>query len=300
MLVNVDWTIPETYDRNSTREQTFTVNGTVILAGTKDNEKNLSQLDVVPCPGEEWKKNISVQVTVEGDPQYKVTVQDCENGSVTVVNAIETAEDGTPLFCKDDLVMLSIAPNEGYMLSALSVNGTPAAVAVGEDTYTFAQPEENVTITAMFEKRNEHTIAFDANGGSEPEDLSEEVATAMPVKKVLHGSKYYLPECEFIAPEGKQFKAWQIGDPEYAVNDPVTVTADITVKALWEDAPPAPVEYTVTVTTAGGGTASASSTSATAGTEITLTATPKHRLPLQGVASHQRRRDDSGQQVHNA
>ena len=253
MLVNVDWTIPETYDRNSTREQTFTVNGTVILAGTKDNEKNLSQLDVVPCPGEEWKKNISVQVTVEGDPQYKVTVQDCENGSVTVVNAIETAEDGTPLFYKDDLVMLSIAPDEGYMLSALSVNGTPAAVAVGEDTYTFAQPEENVTITATFEKRNEHTIAFDANGGSEPEDLPKEVATAMPAKKVLHGSEYCLPECEFIAPEGKQFKAWEIDGTEYPVNAPVTVTADITVKALWEDAPPAPAEYTVRFNANGGG-----------------------------------------------
>ena len=253
MLVNVDWTIPETYDRNSTREQTFTVNGTVILAGTKDNEKNLSQLDVVPCPGEEWKKNISVQVTVEGEPQYKVTVQDCENGRVKVVNAAGTAEDGTPLFCKDELVMLSIAPDEGYMLSALSVNGTPAAVAVGEDTYTFAQPEEDVTITATFEKRNEHTITFDANGGSEPEDLPEEVTTAMPAKKVLHGSEYCLPECEFIAPEGKQFKAWQIGDSEYAVNDPVTVTADITVKALWEDAPPAPTEYTVRFNANGGG-----------------------------------------------
>ena len=274
MLVNVDWTIPETYDRNSTREQTFTVNGTVILAGTKDNEKNLSKLDVVPCPGKEWEKNISVQVTVEGDPQYKVTVQDCENGRVTVVNATETAEDGTPLFCKDELVMLSIAPDEGYMLSALSVNGTPATVAVGDDTYTFIQPEGDVTITAAFEMRNEHTVAFAANGGSEPKDLPEEVTTAMPDKKVLHGSEYYLPECEFVAPEGKQFKAWEIGGAEYPVNTPVTVNADITVKALWEDAPPAPVEYTVTVTTEGGGTASANSTSATAGTEITLTATP--------------------------
>ena len=253
MLVNVDWTIPETYDRNSTREQTFTVNGTVILAGTKDNEKNLSQLDVVPCPGEEWKKNISVQVTVEGDPQYKVTVQDCENGSVTVVNATETAEDGTPLFYKDEPVMLSIAPDEGYMLSALSINGTPATVAVGEDTYTFAQPEGDVTITAAFEMRNEHTVAFDANGGSEPEDLPEEATTAMPAKKVLHGSEYYLPECEFIAPEGKQFKAWEIGGTEYPVNAPVTVTSDITVKALWKDAPPAPAEYTVRFNANGGG-----------------------------------------------
>ena len=34
--------------------------------------------------------------------------------------------------------MLSIAPDEGYMLSARSVNGIPATVAVGDDTYTFA------------------------------------------------------------------------------------------------------------------------------------------------------------------
>ena len=271
--VEVSWEIPADYDPQSQREQTFTVNGTVILEGT--GARCNSGLDVITRPGEEWKKNISVQVTVEGDPQYKVTVQDCENGRVKVVNAAGTAEDGTPLFFKGELVMLSIDPDEGYMLSTLSVNGNPAAVAVGDDTYTFTQPEGDVTITAAFEMRNEHTVTFDANGGSEPEELPEEVTTAMPAKKILHGSEYSLPECEFIAPEGKQFKAWEIDGAEYPVSAPVTVTADITVKALWEDAPPAPVEYTVTVTTEGSGTASASSTSATAGTEIRLTATPK-------------------------
>ena len=184
---------------------------------------------------------------------YTLTIADSANGSITVVNATETAEDGTPLFCKDDLVMLSIAPNEGYMLSTLSVNGIPATVAAGEDTYTFVQPEGDVTITAAFEKRNEHTVTFDAGGGSEPEELPDDVTTAMPTKKVLHGSEYSLPECEFIAPEGKQFKAWEIGGTEYPVNAPVTVTADITVKALWEDAPPAPAEYTVRFNANGGG-----------------------------------------------
>ncbi len=58
------------------------------------------------------------------------------------------------------------------------------------------------------------------------------------------------------------------------MNAPVTVTADITVKALWEDAPPAPAEYTVTVTSGGNGTASASPAKAAAGATITLTATP--------------------------
>ena len=249
--VDVSWEIPEDYDPQSPLEQTFTVLGTVILEGT--GARCVSGLDVITRPGEEWKKNFAISVTVEGAPRYKVTTEDSANGSVTVVNATETTEDGTPLFYKDELVMLSIAPDEGYMLSTLSVNGTAAAVAVGEDAYTFAQPEENVTITATFEKRNEHTVTFDANGGSEPKDLPEEVTTAMPAKKVLHGSEYCLPECEFIAPEGKQFKAWQIGDSEYAVNDPVTVTADITVKALWEDAPPAPAEYTVRFNANGGG-----------------------------------------------
>ena len=249
--VEVSWEIPADYDPQSQREQTFTVNGTVILEGT--GARCNSGLDVITRPGEEWKKNISVQVTVEGDPQYKVTVQDCENGRVKVVNAAGTAEDGTPLFFKGELVMLSIDPDEGYMLSTLSVNGNPAAVAVGDDTYTFTQPEGDVTITAAFEMRNEHTVTFDANGGSEPEELPEEVTTAMPAKKVLHGSEYYLPECEFIAPENQQFKAWQIDGTEYPVNAPVTVTADITVKALWEDAPPAPAEYTVRFNANGGG-----------------------------------------------
>ena len=249
--VEVSWEIPADYDPQSQREQTFTVNGTVILEGT--GARCNSGLDVITRPGEEWKKNISVQVTVEGEPQYKVTVQDCENGRVKVVNAAGTAEDGTPLFFKGELVMLSIDPDEGYMLSTLSVNGNPAAVAVGDDTYTFTQLEGDVTITAAFEMRNEHTVTFDANGGSEPEELPEEVTTAMPAKKILHGSEYSLPECEFIAPEGKQFKAWEIDGAEYPVNAPVTVTADITVKALWEDAPPAPAEYTVRFNANGGG-----------------------------------------------
>ena len=241
--VPVKWDEAADYVPAAKREQHFTVTGTLDLSG----------MDIVVPPEQEALQTVTVEVTVAGAPQYRVTAASSENGTVTVVNATETAEDGTPLFCKEDLVMLSIAPNEGYMLSTLSINGTPASFAVEDDTYTFAQPEENVTITATFEKCNEHTITFDANGGSEPEDLPEEVTTAMPAKKVLRGSEYSLPECEFIAPEGKQFKAWEIDGTEYPVNTPVTVTADITVKALWEDAPPVPDEYTVRFNANGGG-----------------------------------------------
>ena len=139
------------------------MNGTLDLSGT----------DIVLHPDKTELGKAQISVTIAGAPRYKVTTEDSANGSVTVVNGTETAGDGTPLFYKDEPVMLSIAPDEGYMLSALSVNGTPAAVAVEEDTYTFAQPEEDVTITAAFEKRIEHTVAFDAGGGSEPEELPE-------------------------------------------------------------------------------------------------------------------------------
>ena len=154
--IPVIWEIPETYEQASKREQSFTVNGTLDLSGT----------DIVVLPEQESLQTVTVEVTVAGAPQYRVTATSSENGTVTVTNFAKTAKDGTPLFCKDELVMLSIAPDEGYMLSTLSVNGTPAAVAVGEDTYTFAQPEEDVTITATFEKRNEHTVIFDAGDGT--------------------------------------------------------------------------------------------------------------------------------------
>jgi uncharacterized repeat protein (TIGR02543 family) len=154
--VPVKWDEAADYTPAVRQEQHFTVTGTLDLSGT----------DIVVLPEQESLQTVTVEVTVAGAPQYRVTAASSENGRVKVVNATGTAEDGTPLFCKDELVMLSIAPDEGYMLSTLSVNGIPATVAVGDDTYTFLQPGKDVTVTAAFEKRNEHTVTFDAGDGT--------------------------------------------------------------------------------------------------------------------------------------
>ena len=397
MLVDVDWTIPETYDPNSSREQTFTVNGTVILAGTKDNEKNLSELDVVPRPGEEWMKNISVQVTVEGDPQYKVTIADCANGTVTT-NAAQTDADGTPLFYAGDLVMLSVVPNEGYRLKSLLVEEADSGLAVDhDDADSFIQPAADVRIIAEFEEIRavkptairvtgeyvynggeqlanvegydaetmniEGNIATDAGTytvsvtsktgrwtdgttdaataqwrieraeqeapdglqgvgptaeggsdgkitgttddmeyraadesaytpctGSEIENLTAgsyfvryaedrnhfaspdtEVVVgegearsftitfnanggtgSMEPVTVEEGSRYPLPTCGFTAPDGQEFKAWEIGGIEYNAGDDYVVLGNTEIKALWKDSAVIPTTFTITFNANGG------------------------------------------------
>ena len=397
MLVDVDWTIPGTYDPNSSREQTFTVNGTVILAGTKDNEKNLSELDVVPRPGEEWMKNISVQVTVEGNPQYKVTIADCANGTVTT-NAAQTDADGTPLFYAGDLVMLLVVPDEGYRLKSLLVEEADSGLAVDhDDADSFIQPAADVRIIAEFEEIRavkptairvtgeyvynggeqlanvegydaetmniEGNIATDAGtytvsvtsktgrwtdgttdaataqwrieqaeqeapdglqgvgptteGGSDGKitgtDTSMEYRAAaeasytactgseienltagsyfvryaedrnhfaspdtevvvgegearsftitfnanggtgsMEPVTVEEGSRYPLPVCGFTAPDGQEFKAWEIGGIEYNVGDGYVVLGNTEIKALWKDSAVIPTTFTITFNANGG------------------------------------------------
>ena len=92
-------------------------------------------------------------------------------------------------------------------------------------------------------------------------------------KRGIARQQYSLPECELLRPKESSSRHGR-STVRVSGERPVTVTADITVKALWEDASPAPTEYTVTVTSGGNGTASASHAKAAAGTTITLTATP--------------------------
>ena len=69
-----------------------------------------------------------------------------------------------------------------------------------------------------------YTVSFDANGGT---------GTMVDVTGI--SGEYTLPENGFTAPDGKQFKAWSVGGVEKAAGDNITVTADTTVIATWEN-----------------------------------------------------------------
>ena len=68
---------------------------------------------------------------------------------------------------------------------------------------------------------------------------------------------YVLPVCGFTAPNGKQFKAWSIGGVEKAAGDTITVNANTTVTAIWENIPV--TYYTVTFDSNGGSAVTAQS-----------------------------------------
>lgn len=84
--------------------------------------------------------------------------------------------------------------------------------------------EQTVTVNVKASKG--YQVSFNAGSGS---------GTMNPV--TVENGTYTLPANRFDAPEGKQFKAWKVNGSEKQPGSKITVTADITVTAVWEDMP---------------------------------------------------------------
>ena len=96
-----------------------------------------------------------------------------------------------------------------------------------EDSFTTGNYSYSDTHTYVeFYNGSTYTVTFKANGDS------GETSAVTGVSGI-----YTLPACKFTAPEGKQFKAWSVNDTEYAVGADITVSADTTVTAIWENIP---------------------------------------------------------------
>ena len=105
--------------------------------------------------------------------------------------------------------------------SEYTLNGNVTFVAVWEDLVPHEAPPAAVTV---------FTISFDANGGS----------GSMEIAQAKEGAEYELPTCNFTAPEGKVFDAWEIAGARKEVGETITISGDVFVKALWKDAPVEP------------------------------------------------------------
>ena len=92
----------------------------------------------------------------------------------------------------------------------------------GDTNYEDLAPQ---SVTVMI--RQVYTVTFASNGGTG----SLEAITC------AEGEYCVLPDCGFTAPEGQVFRGWQVGTDSAVKNagERLTVTADITVTALWAD-----------------------------------------------------------------
>ena len=143
---------------------------------------------------------------------YTVTF-DSNGGSAVTAQSIEAGQKATKP---------ADPTKDGYDFKGWTLNGS---------AYDFnTAVNGNITLVAAWEQQQvvptTYTVSFAANGGS----------GSMADVTGISG-EYTLPANGFTAPEGKQFKAWSVNGSEKAVGDKITVTADTTVTAVWENIP---------------------------------------------------------------
>ena len=183
--------------------------------------------------------------------------------NVTVTGGTASVGAGTPITkatMGTTVTLTAGAAPSGQMFDKWVVNGVVVDDA-NSATTTFVMPAGNVTAEATYKNIPvvTYTVSFDANGGT------GSMADATGVS-----GDYVLPVCGFTAPNGKQFKAWSVGGVEKAAGDTITVNANTTVTAIWENIPV--TYYTVTFDSNGGSAVTAQSIEA--GQKATKPANP--------------------------
>ena len=156
--------------------------------------------------------------------------QEAPNGLIGVVPTTEGGSDGKITGVDATIEYRAESETIYTACTGIEIENLPAGnyfVRYAEDNNHFASSDAAVTV-GEGTPLADCTITFNGNGGS----------GSMDSVTVKAETNYILPACGFTAPADQQFKAWEIGGTEYPVNAPVTVTADIIVKALWKDAPP--------------------------------------------------------------
>lgn len=180
----------------------------------------------------------------ERAPGYEMTVR--ENLTVTAVwedipavtyKVTFAAGGGTGTMKVVDTVGAYALPRNGFtapsgkQFKAWKVNG--AEKQPGDSINVTA----NTTVTAVWESipATTYKVTFSAGGGK----------GIMKAVTDISGS-YVLPECEYTAPAGQQFMAWDVDGVEKQPGDSIYVNANKQVTALWEDIPEETTEPDVT------------------------------------------------------
>lgn len=184
----------------------------------------------------------------------------------TTTGAVEGDKDNPTSYAK-----YKVKPNTNlktYVVPVLNSNVVDSIKLTAKDGYTeakwnttdFVATATNKVFTATATKT--YKVTVQANGGTGDEK----------VETIKKDSTYKLPAADtFTAPANKEFAGWQVGNETKKAGDTITITADVTVKAIWKA-----IEFKVSFN-AGDGSGTMN--------EVTVTKGSEYKLPACGFTA---------------
>lgn len=124
-----------------------------------------------------------------------------------------------------------------------------------------------------------YTVTFNPNEGSGD----------MDGKLVKAGEDFELPDCTFTAPEGKEFKAWEVDGQEKSIGDKIVIDKETIVTAIWRAKLTVPnpedenKNYEIKLTQASNGTIIINPPEAKEGELVTVQAVPDYGYELESI-----------------
>ena len=123
------------------------------------------------------------------------------------------------------------------------------------------------------------TVTFNSNG-------AEGTMQSQEIKK---GEDFELPGCTFTAPEGQEFKAWEVDGEEYQAKTKIKINKETEVKAIWRAKLTVPKpeyknkKYEIILAPSSNGNITISSTEAKEGELVTVQAVPDYGYELESI-----------------
>ena len=221
-------------------------------------------------PGDKITVNGNIDVkAIWKDIEYKVTFNPNEGLGDMAGKLVKAGED----FELPDCTFT--APN-GQEFKAWSVEGqeyqAKEKIKINKETEVKAIWKDKTT--------EKFIVTINPNNNGKNESKTEEI------KK---GTEYELPKCTFTAPEGQEFKAWEVDGQEYPAKEKIKINKETEVKAIWKVKPIASnpedknKKYEIKLTQASNGTIIINPTEAKEGELVTVQAMPDYGYELESI-----------------
>ena len=167
-------------------------------------------------PGDKITVNGNIEVkAIWQDIQYKVTFNNNEGSGEMDGKLVKAGEDF-------ELPDCTFTAPDGQEFKAWEVDGeeypAKAKIKINKETEVKAIWKNKLT--------EKFTVTINPNNNGINKSKTEEI------KK---GEEFELPDCTFTAPDGQEFKAWEVDGEEYQAKEKIKINKETTIKAIWKD-----------------------------------------------------------------